>query len=381
MNLVRTHRLDAALVLLAMVVVATSLGDPLPHVRYGSSILAISVLALLVRDWRPPTASVLSFALIAVGGHVMPQITASMFVAILVCFAVAGSLPRRSAIAAWAVGCVALLIAMVDNPYVEGASDIALTITFCTIIWSAGVFAAERSRQAAAAHARAELVARTRDLDVASATAHERARIAGELHDIVSHGLSIVILQTVAARLALEDEPDRGAEVDRRLDAVESTARAALDDMRRLLELLRPAAGDAVSDEVTPSVGLEQVPALMAQAQQAGLPIEATYDVSGPQVSPGLDAAAYRIVQEAITNIIKHAPGARAKVCIRRSEQQLEVLVDSSGGGPVEDRPNSAGYGLIGMRQRAELYGGHLVAAPHEDGFRVSARFPVGDAS
>ena len=151
--------------------------------------------------------------------------------------------------------------------------------------------------------------------------------------------------------------------------------------MRRLLELLRPAGGDPDSEEVTPSVGLEQVPALMAQAQQAGLPIEASYDVSGPPVSPGLDAAAYRIVQEAITNILKHAPGARAKVCIRRSEQQLEVSVDNSVGRTVDGQPNGVGYGLIGMRQRAELYGGHFSAASHEGGFRVSARFPVGDAS
>ncbi len=261
MNLVRTHRLDSALVLLVMVVFVTSLGDPLPHVRYGSSIVATAVLVLLARGWRPPTASVLSFALIAVGGHVMPQITGPMFVAILVCFAVAGTLPRRSAVAAWAVGCVALVLAMAGNPYVQGPGDVALTLTFCTIIWSAGVFAAERARQADAAHARADLVAQTRDLDLASATAHERARIAGELHDIVSHGLSIVILQTVAARLALGDQPARGAEVDRRLDAVESTARAALDDMRRLLEVLRPTAGDAANDQVTPSVGLEQIPA------------------------------------------------------------------------------------------------------------------------
>ncbi len=119
----------------------------------------------------------------------------------------------------------------------------------------------------------------------------------------------------------------------------------------------------------------------MAQAQQAGLPIEASYDVRGPEVSPGLDAAAYRIVQEAITNILKHAPGARAKVCIRRSEKQLEVSVDNSGGLRVDSQPTGAGDGLIGMRQRAELYGGHLVAARHEDGFRVSARFPVGGPS
>jgi signal transduction histidine kinase len=373
----RAHRLDVGLVVLAVVVLVTSLGESIEHVRYGSAVVATALLVLLGRSWRPPAASLLVFALLAAGGHVTPQITGPMFVAILACFGVAGTLPRRSALIAWGAGCLAMIASMAGNPYVQGAGDVALTLTFCTIIWAAGLFAADRARQAGEAAARADEVAAGRDLDVASATAHERARIAGELHDIVSHGLSIVILQTVAARMALQDGPGPVSAVDRRLDAVESTARAALDDMRRLLDLLRPVDGDTVTDDILPSVGLEQVPALVAQAEQAGVPVETSYDVTGPEVSPGLDAAAYRIVQEAITNILKHAPGASARVCIRRTESLLVVSVADRGGARSVQRPHGAGYGLIGMRQRAELYGGHLTAAPYDDGFQVTASFPV----
>jgi signal transduction histidine kinase len=374
----RTHRLDLALALLAVVVLVTSLGESTEHVRWGSAIMALAVVVQLGRRWRPPAATLACFAMLALGSRVTPQISATMFLSILVCFGVTGTLASRwAAVVGWAAGCAAMLVAMVGNPYVEGASDIALTLTFCTIIWAAGLLAAERGRAAGAAHARVVLVESVRDQDVAEATRHERDRIAGELHDIVSHGLSIVILQTVAARMALSDRGIDEPDVDRRLGAVESTARSALEDMRRLLDLLRPD-GAAAAETTTPSSGLAQLPVLVDQARAAGLPLEAQVDTGAEELPAGLDAAAYRIVQEALTNVLKHAPGARTRVSVNRGETVLEIAVRNTGGRAATDPPRGAAYGLIGMRQRAALYGGHLEAGAHADGYEVRAVFPVG---
>ncbi len=366
---------------LAAAVLATSLGDRVAHARYGAALLALALLVLLGRSWRPPTATVAGFAVIAVGSRIMPQITSVMFLAILVSFAVAGiAVHRTAAVAGWAAGCVAMLAAMLGNPYVEGAGDVILTLTFCTVIWAAAMAAAEWGRQAGRAHAHAAEISAGRDRDIAVATSHERARIAGELHDVVSHGLSIVILQTVAARISLRDQTDPVPDTDRRLDVVETTAREALDDMRRLLDLLRATDLGAAGAELTPSVGLDQVPGLVEQGRRAGLEVQATIDCRGPAPAPGLDAAAYRIVQEAITNVIKHAPGAATRVLVRSDARALEVGVRStSGAQPVDDLAHpGTGYGLIGMRQRAELYGGSLDAGPCDDGFAVRACFPLG---
>jgi signal transduction histidine kinase len=372
----RAHRLDLAIAALAVVVLVTSLGSDTEHVRWGSAIMALALVVLIGRRWRPPAAALVCFALLAAGSRVDQQISGAMFLSILVCFGVTGTLAGRSAaIVGWAAGCAAMLVAMVGNPYVTGASDIALTLTFCTIIWAAGVFAAERGRAAGAAHARASLVESSRDLDVAEATRHERDRIAGELHDIVSHGLSIVVLQTVAARMALVDHSVDEPDVDRRLDAVESTAREALDDLRRLLDLLRPDDG-ADAGTTSSSVGLAQLPLLVDQARAAGLPLEADLD-AGP-LPAGLDAAAYRIVQEALTNVLKHAPGARTRVSVHQGEGALEIAVHNAAVPVAPDPPRGAAYGLIGMRQRAALYGGQLETGSDDDGFRVRAVFPIG---
>ena len=370
-----------ALAVLAVVVLVTSLASDTEHVRWGSALTALALVVLTGRRWRPPTAALVCFAILAVGGRIDQQISAAMFLSILVCFGVTGTLAGRTpAVVGWVAGCAAMLVAMVGNPYVEGASDIGLTLTFCTIIWAAGVFASERGRAAATAHARATMVESVRDQDVAQATRHERDRIAGELHDVVSHGLSIVILQTVAARMALSDRGIDEPDVDRRLGAVESTARESLDDMRRLLDLLRPD-GAAAADTTAPAAGLAQLPGLVDQARAAGLPLEAQVDTGDHELPAGLDAAAYRIVQEALTNVLKHAPGARTRIRVHRGETALEIAVHNGRGRAAADPPRGAAYGLIGMRQRAALYGGRFEAGAAADGYEVRAVFPMGHAT
>jgi signal transduction histidine kinase len=378
-DLLRRHRLDTALLVLAAVVIVTSLGESLEHVRYGSALMAATLVVLLLRNVHPPAASVVAFGALAVGGRLTPQITPAMFLAILACFGVAGTLPRRrEAVVAWVVGCVAMVTAMAGNPYVEGAGDIALTLTFCTVVWGAALVATERARQVDVARARVEHVELERELDIAAATGHERARIAGELHDIVSHGLSIVILQTVAARNALEDDavPHDGA-VDRRLDAVESTARQALADMRRLLDLLRLDV-EPLSESLEPAASLRGLPGLVARAREAGQPVDVSAALAADDLPAGLDAAAYRIVQEALTNALKHAHGAATCVRVAHSSEELliEVRNGRAAGPPLA--ADGAGYGLIGIRERARVYDGSLAAGADGDGFLVRATFPLG---
>ncbi len=377
------HPLDLALVALAVVVLVSSLGEEQPHARYGSATIALAALVLLGRRWHPPAAYLAAFGLVALAGLVTPQMSPVMFVAVLATFGVAATPERRTtALVAWALGCLALLIVMMASPYTQGAGDVVLTLTFCTIVWAASLLAAERGRVAGAARVRASLAEDTRDLHVAEATEQERTRIAGELHDIVSHGLSIVVLQTVAARMALEDRGVVEPDVDRRLAAVEETARDALDDMRRLLDLLRPADGSS-SIDTTPSAGLRDLPALLERARSAGLPVEAELDPELPELGAGLDTAAYRILQEALTNVLKHASGAPTRVCVRRSEVGLELAVLSGRGNKGADTPPGAGHGLIGMRQRAVLYGGTFWAGPvgveARTGYAVRAVFPLGE--
>jgi signal transduction histidine kinase len=242
-------------------------------------------------------------------------------------------------------------------------------------MWGAGLLVSRRTRSAAAADLRAELAERNRVDQARRAVAEERARIARELHDIVSHGLSVVVLQTVAARAALQDGGDDDAE--RHLDAVEGTARDALGEMRRMLGLLQ--VGDLEPSPAAPSPGLRSLPALLDRAAGAGLRITAADLALDAELPSGLELAIYRVVQEALTNAVKHAPGSSVTIGLRIEDGAAVVtVVNGAGGHPGS--PEGAGQGLIGMRQRAELYGGSLRTGPTPDGgFAVTATFLLDD--
>jgi signal transduction histidine kinase len=234
---------------------------------------------------------------------------------------------------------------------------------------------ARRSRHLAVAQDRARRAEASRTAHAEAAIVDERARIAGELHDIVSHGLSVVIVQTVAARQSLADvEP---VDADRRLAAVESTAREALADMRRMLGLLQVEPG---GDGPDPSPGLGQLPQLAERARAAGLDVTVVGTERLPGLTPGLDLTAYRTVQEGLTNALRHAPGSVVCVRIAAVDAMLEVSVRSSAGKAVagENTVAGAGRGLLGLRHRAELYGGRCEAGPVPGGgFEVRLCLPL----
>jgi signal transduction histidine kinase len=232
----------------------------------------------------------------------------------------------------------------------------------------------QRSAHAAEAVARAATLEREQEAQAAAAVEAERTRIARELHDIVSHSISVVTIQTQAVRRRLGPEHAREAED---LAAVEATAREALAEMRRLLGVLR-SSGESAS--LAPQPGLAELPRLVAQATSADVEVGLEVDGEPFPLPPGADLAAYRIAQEGITNALRHADATRVRVRLRYGPGEVEVQVDDDGRG-LEARAPDGGHGLVGVRERVALYGGTVrVSQAPEGGVRLVATLPVKEA-
>ncbi len=230
-------------------------------------------------------------------------------------------------------------------------------------VWMAGIFV--RSRRDAAV-----LIAEASELKrkVEAAVAEERSRIARELHDIISHTVSVIGLQAGAAERMLDLDPERARQP---LQSIQGRARESVLELRRLFGILRD--GDERA-ELTPQPRLAQLEMLFEQVRAAGLDVELRVEGDLQPLPPGVELSAYRIVQEALTNILKHAGATQAEVLLRYSDRALELKVTDNG---VGTRANGSGHGLIGMRERAALYGGTLTAGRRPNGgFFVAAQLP-----
>ncbi|GAA4517962.1 sensor histidine kinase [Actinoallomurus oryzae] len=227
--------------------------------------------------------------------------------------------------------------------------------------------------------ARARRLERAREADSRAARAEERSRIARELHDVVAHHVSVMTVQAGAARRILHRDPEA---VQDALSTIEQMGRTALGEMRRLVGVLRTEAEPARS-ELSPQPGVNDVSGLVEQLRETGLQVQLWIEGESRSLSPGVDLAAFRLVQEALTNTLKHAgPQARAWVRIQYADRQLEIEVEDDGRGLVAGlgRPGGGGngHGLMGMRERVALYGGDLRIGPRSGGgFEVRARFPL----
>jgi signal transduction histidine kinase len=207
----------------------------------------------------------------------------------------------------------------------------------------------------------------------AAAIAEERARIARELHDVVAHSISVIVLQARGGRRVLQADP---AEANEAFATIERTGHQALQEMRRLLGMLRS------SDEqlaLSPQPSLKELDRLAEQVRAAGLPVEVDVEGEPRELPPGVDLSAYRIVQEALTNALKHAGPARARVMVRYCAEDLELEIADDGPGTGDG--SGSGQGLIGMRERVSVYGGELQAGRRpEGGYALRARLPIGSA-
>jgi signal transduction histidine kinase len=324
-------------------------------------------LPLLLRHRSPLGAPLVVFAVLT--GEALAAddaVTSSQVngIALLMAFAVVGAnADLRSALAGAAVGYAGLAtIILNDHPAAEGTVPILI---LAAVAWAIGRTLGERGRRADALAERADRLERQHE----SAVAEERARIARELHDVIAHSVSVMTVQAGAARMLLEEDPERAREP---LLAVEETGRQALGEMRRLLGILR---GDDGRAALAPQPSLARVESLAEQVRTAGLPVDLHVEGEPRPLPPGIDLAAYRVVQEALTNALKHAGAARARVNVRYLAGSLELAVVNDGRTP---RNGAAGHGLVGMEERIALYGGEFDAGPRSDGgFAVRATLPL----
>lgn len=253
-------------------------------------------------------------------------------------------------------------------------SDYVYTAVFYGSAWAVGYVLRQRATRIAELRGAADDLRQQQAEREQRAVADERARIARELHDIVSHSISVITIQAQAVRRRLQ--PEQAAEA-RDLRDVEDAAREAMAEMRRLLGVLRADGPVALA----PQPGLDQLPRLLADTEAAGVRVELRTEGDAGPLPPGLGLAAYRIVQEAMTNCRKHSPASAAKVIIRYFPASLELQVENDGPVPPVARGNG-GHGLIGMRERVLLYGGTLHAGPRpEGGFSIRATLPRGHTS
>nr|WP_229805887.1 sensor histidine kinase [Microbispora rosea] len=249
---------------------------------------------------------------------------------------------------------------------------------FIVAVWLAGIYANTRRRYVEGLVERAERAERERDQQARIAAAAERARIARELHDVVAHNVSVMVVQADGATYAIDSDPEQAR---RAMQAISATGRQALAEMRRLVGVLRQDAGSPAED-YAPQPGVAQLDDLIKQVRESGLPTEFTVSGTVRALPEGEQLAVYRIVQEALTNALKHGgPGTRAWVEMTYGRGEIELRISDDGRGAAAPRL-AGGHGLIGMRERAAMYGGSVEAAPRPGGgFRVVARIPVGMAA
>jgi signal transduction histidine kinase len=237
--------------------------------------------------------------------------------------------------------------------------------------WIGGRALRSRQLRAEALEDRAAALQRESEERARAAVAEERLRIARELHDVVGHSLGVIVVQAGAERATLAEGQ---ASTRDTLVAIERTGREALSEMRRLLDLMRR---DDEQVALAPQPSLTHLDELVEKLRAAGLPVELRFEGKPVSLPPGIDLSAYRIVQEALTNALKHAGPARARVTVRYIQDALELEIADDGPGPGDDS-DGGGHGLAGMGERVALYGGTLRTGTRPGGgYAVSARLPL----
>ena len=287
---------------------------------------------------------------------------------------------RRAALASGAVAAVMVVVTLSLPRTDADVVDAAFVSLALAGAWLLGDRARVQRALAAELQERAARLERERADEARQAVASERARIARELHDVVAHHVSMMVVQAEAGPVAVEHDPARAAGA---FEAIAATGRQALVEMRRLLGMLRGDEEQAPS--LAPQPGLAEVPSLVEQVGRAGLQVELVVEGTEAALPAGVDLSAYRIVQEALTNAVKHGGPGRAVVLVRYGDHELQLRIWDEGrpaggdGSPPRGRPETApGRGLLGMKERVNLFGGELHAGPGPDGgFTVDARLPI----
>jgi signal transduction histidine kinase len=296
----------------------------------------------------------------------------SAFLAVLIAMFSFGAYAhrRREIVAAVTVLTALFAVDVVHGRLHDAETDFGFWVALA-LFWGLGRLFGGRLLRVSELEQRAVQLEQDREANAKAAVADERARIARELHDVVAHSVSVMVVQAGAALHTLDADDVDTAEA---LGSIETTGRQALVELRHLLGILRRADDDHV---LTPMPGLAQMNVLSEQMREAGLPVEVRVEGESKTLPPGIDLAAYRIVQEALTNTLKHAGTAHACVTIRYDAHALELEIRDDGR-PGVSTADGTGHGMVGMRERVALYGGVLDAGRNADGgFGVRARLPL----
>ena len=344
-----------------------------PHEAIANAItLPFMTLPLALRR-RAPTVGLL---VIVTAGRLQPLVggtfrnggTVPILVLLLAMYSVAAGKDARGALVG---GGLAVAVLVTTPPVTPG--DLIYRLVLVTVPWVLGRVVRDRQERAEGLEVRAQGIHLEQDAKIEAATTEERARIARELHDIVAHSVGVMVIQASGAQKVLDDKPQRAREA---LQSIELTGRQALDELQRVLGILRT---DTEGESLTPQPSLRHLDTLLEQIRQGGLPVEATIEGDVRSLPPGLELAAYRIVQEALTNSLKHAGKAKARLMIRYREHELQLEICDDGQSPKRNAANGSGHGLVGMRERVGLYGGSLAAGPLPGGgYSVKAVLPLG---
>jgi signal transduction histidine kinase len=349
-----------------------------PTTTLWFSIPAIAVLVLLLLGRRrfpfaaPAAYWILAAGLTFVDGILIPHVDSLVVVGLATAFLLGNLRNARQAGLGLAIvlGCILIVVYNIPGS-VSVSSYVFISLEFVAA-WVAGYALRERAKQAEAAEVRAVRAESEREAAARIAVAEERARIARELHDVVAHAVSVMVLQVGAVRHNLPEAPaeDRDA-----LRSVERAGRTALAEMRRLLAAMRRE-GDEV--EFVPQPGLEALHTLLDEVGRAGLPARLHVDGEPFPLPRGIDLSAYRIVQEGLTNALKHARASDADVTVRYRPDEVEIEIRDNGSGIA---PNDGlGHGLVGVRERVKIYGGEMSAGKAaEGGFVLNTRLPIAE--
>ncbi|MCA0145015.1 sensor histidine kinase [Blastococcus sp. LR1] len=341
----------------------------------------VGVLLTAPLAWRrrapvPAAAVVVAAGLLEVA--FLPAFLAANVSALLMVYALAAYAPRWASRAGLAVGLFGAALAVLryfsdySDVFVMAANAGAIGVAVVAA-WALGNLRRARLQQLTALEERAQLLELERDQEMRLAASTERARIARELHDVVAHSLSVVIAQADGGRYAGKADPEAATGA---LEAIAATGRQALTDMRSLLGVLREGGGE----EYAPQPDVAAIPALVEDVRASGLDVDLIIEGEPRPLPAGPQLAAYRIVQESLTNVLKHAgPASRAWVRLQWRPDALELSVLDDGRGAAAVESDGQGQGVRGMQERASLHGGRLEAGPrHGGGFGVHAALPYG---
>ena len=303
-------------------------------------------------------------------GRLVTYTFSGFLTALAACFLLGLLEERRQALIGLALACVGVFIVFWNDPG-HTTEDLLFSPLIFGIVWLFAFGLGRKLEQARVAEERARRIEQQRQDESRAAVAEERARIARELHDVVGHSVSVMTVQASGVRRLLLPEQEREREA---LLVVEQAGREALAEMRRLVGVLRrPEEAPALA----PQPSLQHLERLVEQAREAGLPVEVQVEGEATELPAGVDLTAYRLVQEALTNTMKHAQATRAEVVVRYRDDAVELQVTDDGRGSSDGSSESGGHGLVGMRERVTVYGGELEAGPvPEGGYRLRARLP-----